>query len=260
MRCLALLVVAACGGSSTAGDKPATARAPTPVDAGPGPDFEAELARVEEIARQACRCRDAACLDAADRAYAAYLDVATLDDPVTGIQAWPEDLNARGQIIFDRMTACFEALDVPRRHARVRYMVREAEMYAAHACECTDDVCRERTLAAFYDFDWEVIASNGDDHALAARLRGAVSSLARCLAPVLEDEVAEALTVAGDFRDRVCACADLTCAALVAGEMVRWVGTDVQRRLVVLPDSRVVGAIEGLNACLKALGAPTPPP
>lgn len=244
MRWLALGLLAACGGARAPAPEP-TLSSTTPARQA-GPDLAAELATVEDLERDACGCRDLACLDAVDLRYAAYVDAATVD--------WPAALALDRDDTLAAINECFSALEAVPQHAREHGAVRTLERHGERACACADDGCLRDTLAAFRTYDdWATIAMAGQDATLAQRVLGARNSIARCLAPVVQDLVEDALATIGPLRDRACACPDRACGVAAAQELFGWLAADMTRGVLTIPDPRVEQLLAAMKACAAAL-------
>lgn len=247
---LVLLTLAACAKSSTPAPQPVTSE-PPPIGAAAGPDLEVEMARLRAIVEQACACEDTPCLEEADRAMAAYFDVMTFDDASSGNDLWPAALSAERVALGERVTACYAARGVTPIQTIDHYALRRIENHADRACACPDDACRIDARTAIADFD-DQASSSLDAPGLGDRFRGALSKLARCLEPVLQELLVQVTVTTEELRDEACACADKVCAQRAARELMDWLKPGGTLGLVALTTQRARTAVAELGACVRA--------
>jgi hypothetical protein len=246
VRALALLALAACAGR-TAEPAPATATAPAPA-----PDLEAELARIDALGDQVCACADEPCLEEADRAVGAYLDVGAIIDPITGEDPWPAALAPRYEAATRRVSDCFEAAEFFPPETNDRFTLRRFERAADHACACTDDACRVALRDRLHVLDDDRLFTFPSQTSV-DRLLAASARLARCLGPALDDAIAEALAAFGPMRDQACACADVACAQGPTRAYLVWVTSRGALGTVLLTVGAVRDVTTEMNACVGAL-------
>jgi len=248
VRWLVVFALAACGGSPS---RPAPSASPPAPAQAPAHDLEAELARIDALGDQVCACADVPCLEEADRAVGAYLDVGSIIDPITGVDPWPAELAGRYDAATLRVSDCFEAKDFLPPETNDRFTLRRLEIAADHACACATDACRAelRDRLSVLDGDGLVTAPSQTS---VDRMLGTSARLARCLGASLDGPIAEALAIVEPLRDRVCACADRQCTVAPSREYLAWVTSRGTIASVLLMVGAVHDALVELDACVKA--------
>lgn len=211
MRLLGLLVlVAACGGGASASalEEPPIPQAPA------GTDREAmkrETAVLEDLATRACACQDAACWDGFDRELRTYIrEALTLNDPVTDLETWPADLDARARRAFIRIADCMSSQG----HSPLVFGVVAARVVADFkdaACACPDADCARRVRENFQEASAEI----GDvpaDGAAMTEMRANHESMIACFNKRLGSPGQQAVLDLKALRRDACECRDVACA------------------------------------------------
>jgi hypothetical protein len=203
---LVWLALAACAA-------PPPAVAPEPLPTSPAGVDRATIAHEVDtllaLSDRACECKDRDCLTALDRDLRAYAAVATINDPVTGLETWPSDLDALGRAANDRINACFAEHDMQSTRDAV-FRIRRFEGLRDAGCSCTDADCAGRVKVA-YDRYLEKV--HGSNIVLTPDELDRISATAReaqvCIATPMTAQAIRELT---EIRDAACECEDVACA------------------------------------------------
>jgi hypothetical protein len=205
-----LVALAACGGGASG---PALEEPPIP-QAPAGTDREAmkrETAVVEDIASRACACKGVACWEGIDRDFSKYVrEDMTLNDPVTDLETWPADLDARARRAFMRIADCKSAQG----QSPVVFgvvAVRVVSDFKNAACACPNADCA-RSVQENYE---EASAEIGDvlaDGAAMTEMRADHERLVACVEKHLGSPGQQAVLDLKVLRRDACECRDVACA------------------------------------------------
>lgn len=246
-----LILVSGCASSAAA---PPTSAAPRELPVSPaGIDREVLAAEVDVLAdleRRACACHDAACAAAVDVDMVAYSERATINDPVTDVETWPEDLDAIANYYSARIFACASHLGVRTRADGV-VLVRRVELFRDRACACQDAPCATRVLDRFLAFAKQ---HEGDrspiSQAQTTRMTDAGTELGECVRRTQNEQLMLDLRA---LRAAACACEDATCADEQQAAVQRW--AEANREIPATGEAQLEQARElgaELETCLQA--------
>jgi len=182
-------LLAACGGGSPrAPEEPPIPQAPAGTDRAA---IERETVIVEQLWQRACECPDVACLAAVDRELSSYYrEAATFNDPITDLETWPPDLDARARRALYHLHECMDARGAWESW-RGAIVARRVSLLRDAACSCPDLACARRISEQLT----EMLASDEDariDRRTTEEIQLASDGTKRCLAvhlPEMKEEV-----------------------------------------------------------------------
>jgi hypothetical protein len=245
---LIALGLAACTGSTAS---PITPREQPPSPAGiDRAVFERELDVTIDLADRTCACTDTACFEQVDTDLAAYLRVATVNDPLTARETWPGDLAALGKAEFRRMYGCMRDHGYRARATGV-VVLRKVDALREAACACSDAGCARRVSRVSARFATRLL-----DHVpraspeVADAIVTSEHALIACLAaPIREQEMLDLRAI----RTDACACEDAACAdeEAVALATVLRAGIPLD-----IPNEEIDEIVTDVGACLGKLRPP----
>lgn len=213
LTAIALALVAGCGGPKRVKRQTAAEKQRAAIEK------EAEL--IEDLETRGCACADAACREAIDDELAAYYRVATLNDPLDGVETWPPDLDARSSAALDRVYDCLMSNDVVPYSLGV-IVVRKVERLRVAACTCAGPTCAQHIR----DITSEVTTADANvpvDEAAQAAITGDLQTLGTCLTEVYARTNREAVAKLEAIRTAACGCSDAACAEKVLVQAQDWV-------------------------------------
>jgi hypothetical protein len=215
-----LFVLAACGGPSraTAPDElpePPIPQAPAGNDRA---QLEKETSWLEGVATRTCACKDAACVTASDAELVQYARTTTMNDPVTDLETWPADLDARGRRAIFKIYTCMAAHGVASRAPSI-YVLRKTAAFRERTCACTDVECAREVRAKLVEFLTQDAAHVNLDEADSAAFTDEAAAAKRCLETVFAPRAQQLILDMRSLRREACACADSACAAAVTARV-----------------------------------------
>lgn len=239
---LVLPIVAACARTVA---PPRIEPGPLPVSPAriPRATVAAEVVTLRALADRACACTEEACFRDVDVDLAAYMEVATMNDPVTELETWPTDLDAMAHAATRRLRVCMSEGDFESQ-ARGIYDRRNLTRLRDAACACEDAPCAVRVANLIAPLTQKMV-SNGLSDARMSEVATLAQTARACVQPLLREQAILDLKA---FRDAACDCTDAACAAEVGREMQLW----VKQARVDASDQPTLDAMTELGAEIKA--------
>lgn len=251
-----LVAVAACGGAATGRslEEPPIPQAPAGTDRAA---MKRETALVEDVASRACACKDAACWDGIDKELSSYFrQTMTLNDPVTDLETWPADLDARARRAFIQIADCMTTQG----HSTLVFgdvAVRLMTDFERAACACADADCARRVRESFEKTSAEIDDAPADEGAV-SEIRAGYQSMVACLEKQLGSAGQQAILDLKALRRDACTCADVACADEVQARFDRFL-VDHERSNGTPAEAEQIGAIASeMAACLRTARGEAP--
>lgn len=256
-RALLVLALVACGSdpkpaaTPTAAPRaePALPQSPAGIDRAV---IEKETLLLEDIATRGCACTDEPCLRAVDDDLSAYIRVGTMNDVLTDVETWPEDLDQRGQAALMRYYECVVARKI-QPHSLGAIALRMFSALRDKACSCrADGTCRKimpklDELADQYNMP---LTPEQTEEAKTIGMK-----IGECVRDGMADEAQQGLLEAKRLRERACACHDSDCADRVAADAAAWVSEHESTRAGPGTIEELTEVFEAVRACLDTARA-----